>query len=758
MKQRILLGLMLVGASTIAMAQAPRLTQEQSDSLNHRLDSLYGFKEQTLDSVTVTARKPLVKMATDRMTYDVQADAEAKTQNVLDMLRKVPMVTVDGQDNITVNGSASFKVLVNGKPNPMFNANVSQTLKSIPASMVKNIEVITNPGAKYDAEGVGGVLNLVFADKDGKEEPVNGYNGSVSATMTNNQYNGSAMVSGQQGRFTYSASMYHMGQKYKDLNVEMLRQHTDGSAMDYAQRLIQRNRYSSVDASLGYELDSMSTVSAYVGYNYFINKQEGNASTSFRGGLYGVGMQYAQPQYVRETSKSFYGGGDYQRYFNKARTHSITLSYLFSVSPAQNLSDRHPATFAGSVPPEMQTMAQAVDSYSDGSPKATEHTVQIDYSVPLSENKQLNAGVKYINRRNTSDSKYYSYQGDIRTLVDDNSVDYRNTQSILAEYIEATGQFGKWSTRAGLRYEHTWDKVEFMQGRGDNFSRHSGILVPSVSYTYRFKPTVNLGMNYRMGIVRPGIYSLNPYIDRSNPTMISYGNPSLEVEKSHVVELVFNSYTPKLMVNATLGQNFCNNQIESYSFVDNGVMNTTYGNVVKNRWTSFNTYINYNPWTKTRFTVSAGVDYGDIRSDVLELHNHGWQAQAYMSVQQTLPWELKLNLGTWLTTRHYSLQGYDRGSASLFFPSLTKSFLKDRLTVTVNAMIAMTGKLYVKTVAQSHDFEQNMKVTVPVNRFGITLTWNFGNTKKQFEKRQSRINNDFDNKGGQQSGSLTGGM
>lgn len=98
-----------------------------------------------LDGVEIVAQKPLVKMTTDKTTYDVQSDVDSKSQTVLDMLRKVPMVTVDGQDNIQVMGQSSFKVYVNGKPSIMFSANPSQIFKSMPASSVKSIEVETNP-------------------------------------------------------------------------------------------------------------------------------------------------------------------------------------------------------------------------------------------------------------------------------------------------------------------------------------------------------------------------------------------------------------------------------------------------------------------------------------------------------------------------------------------------------------------------------------------------------------------------------------
>ena len=141
-----------------------------------------------LKGVEVVAQKPLVKMETDKMTYDVQSDNDVKTNTVLDMLRKVPMVTVDGQDNITVNGQGSFKVYVDGKPNVMFSSNPSQIFKAMPASAVKSIEVVTNPGAKYDAEGVGGVLNIVMNNADGKAKTkLNGYNGSI-LTISNKGY------------------------------------------------------------------------------------------------------------------------------------------------------------------------------------------------------------------------------------------------------------------------------------------------------------------------------------------------------------------------------------------------------------------------------------------------------------------------------------------------------------------------------------------------------------------------------------------
>ena len=156
------------------------MAQVNIDSLEAVYDSL------ELKGVTVTAAKPMVKMEADKMSYDVSADTDARSATVLDMLRKVPMVTVDGQDNITVNGSSSFKIYVDGKPNPMLSQNASQVLKMMPASAIQKIEVITNPGARYDAEGAVGVLNLVTAKQGGGAgaQSMNGLTGTLRGTLS----------------------------------------------------------------------------------------------------------------------------------------------------------------------------------------------------------------------------------------------------------------------------------------------------------------------------------------------------------------------------------------------------------------------------------------------------------------------------------------------------------------------------------------------------------------------------------------------
>ena len=689
-----------------------------------------------LKGVEVVAQKPLVKMETDKMAYDVQADNDSKASTVLDMLRKVPMVIVDGQDNITVNGQSSFKVYVDGKPSVMFSSNPSQVFKAMPASMVKSIEVITNPGAKYDAEGVGGVLNIVMNASSNSKMNKNGYNGNVSLTAAAIGLRLSSFISGQQGKFSYSANIMNNRGRVKGVDTEMERIASDGSRMIYNQTGSTRMPFTMANVSLGYEIDSVSNVSATLGITQFEMNNDGHPTTTFTGGSYGTGFSYGNAMTMKNVNNSYNGSLDYQRFLNKSRTSSVTLSYLFTTSPARSENRRiyDPLSALVTIP--------LSDLYSEAKTRGTEHTLQVDYITPLSKIQQLNTGVKYINRRSTSDSRFYDIVGSVEQYDPAKSVHYKNLQSVLAEYAEYKVTLKNVSAKAGLRYEHTWESVDFVLGAGSNFKKNYGNLVPSASVTYNLSPTKNIGVNYGMRITRPGITYLNPYVDRSNPTIISYGNSDLEVEKTHNINLVYNTFSRKFMANFTLGTMFANNKIEEYSFMQSGILNRTYGNIVQSKSFNFNTFMNYSLFKNTRIMLNLTLEYADLKSAQLNQHNSGWMATAFLGVQQTLPWDLKWNVNLTGSTTRYTLQGYQTGN-NMLISTLSKSLFNDKLSLSLLYIAPLTGKLKIDQYSKGHDFETTTRIRIPLQNLMFTVAWNFGNTKKTFQQRSSKITNDF---------------
>ena len=698
------------------------------------LDTIY-IKENVneLSDVAIVAQKPLVKMEVDKMSYSVAEDEDAKSSTVLDMLRKVPMVTVDGQDNISVNGSSSFKVYVDGKPNVMFSSNPSLIFKSMPASAVKNIEVVTNPGARYDAEGASGVLNIVMNRMDTKAmESMNGYNGTIRVSAGNRSIGGGAFVSGQQGKFSYSGNLMENYSTPGTTDVEMEQKNGDGSILTSAATKV-KIPFTMGNVSLGYELDDMSSVNATFSLTNFNMKNDGHTTTSQTGGLYGNGFNYVNDMKMRNKKTSFSGNVDYQRFFNKERTKSFVLTYQLDYSPSKMEQNNR---FSNT---EMAVI-DLTNRNSVNKEHTTDHTIQADFTTPLGQNNKLSLGSKLMMRRADSDAKYY-----LADVYDErSSMDYLYKNTILAGYSEYTGQWDKLGAKAGLRYEQTWQNVEYRLGQGQNFSTNYGSLVPSASLSYTLAPTSNIGLTYNMRISRPGISYLNPYVNRADPNSLSYGNTDLDVEKSHNISLVYNLYSTKLMLNVNVHHNFTDNAIEQYSFFDGTLLNTTYGNIVKRHQTGVNVYANWLLAPKTRIMLNGGLNYNDMRSSVLDLKNSGWQGNMMAGLQQTMPWDLKLGAYLITSTKSYTLQGWSSGF-NILTANLSKSFFNDKLSVSIQGMLGLSdgGNLKMETYSQGKNFLSHQTIKVPMSGFNVSVSYTFGNTKQKARQHVSRVQNDY---------------
>ena len=699
------------------------------------LDTLYIKENATmLKGVEIVAQKPLVKMEVDKMSYNVAEDEDSKSNTVLDMLRKVPMVTVDGQDNITVNGSSSFKVYVDGMPNVMFSSNPSMVFKSMPATAVKSIEVVTNPGAKYDAEGAAGVLNIIMSKQDpNAAQSMNGYNGTVRASAGTKQLGGSVFINGQQGKLTYSANVMTSYNKPGTTETELEQLQDNGNSQLMKSTSDVKTPFTMGSLTLGYQIDSMSVLNLTAQINSMSIKSNGNSTTTIDGYSNGNSFSYGSTTDMKNSRTSFNGSIDYQRFFNQDHTKSLSLTYQLNYSPA--------TTETTNLFNTESSIIDLANRYSENKNKTTNHTFQLDYSMPLGKGQTLSFGGKLQLHNASSDAKYY-----VKDVYDpSSSSDYEYKNSILAGYGEYAGNFNKLGIKAGLRYEYTWQDVEYHLGNGEDFKKNYGSLVPTASLQYTLSQGSNLGLTYNMRISRPGISYLNPYVDKSNPIALTYGNPELDVEKNHNFSLVYNLFTPKLMVNLNLHHNFVDNAISQYSFYDSDdLLNTTYGNVVKRHQTGLNGYVNYLMTKDTRLFFNGGLNYVDLRSDALEQKNSGWTFNAMVGLQQTLPWDLKLSAFAITSTKSYTLQGWS-GGFNLITASLTKSLLKDKLSLSVSGLIGLNsgGNINIESYNSGKDFTSHTNVKVPISSVTFTVSYTFGNTKLKTKKHTNRVENDF---------------
>ena len=714
---------MMLMTSAVVMAQT-----EQNDTV------IYKESDEMLKEVEIVAQKPLVKMKVDKMTYNVAQDEDSKSSTVLDMLRKVPMVTVDGQDNITVNGSSSFKVYVDGLPNVMFSSNPSMVFKSMPASAVKSIEVITNPGAKYDAEGAAGVLNIVMNKQNTQAaQSMNGYNGTVRASAGTKQLGASVFLNGQQGKLSYSANVMTSYNKPGNTTTEMEQIQDNGVSQILTSDNDLKTPFTMGSLSLGYQIDDMSALNLTAQVNSMNTKTTGTTYTTMGGAAYGSGFSYGSTTDMKMSRTSFSGSIDYQRFFNKQHTHSLGFTYQLNYSPATTETTNN---FL-----DTSSYIDLTNRYSENKDKTTNHIFQLDYSLPIGIGQTLNLGSKLQLHDATSDSKYYLK--DVYDPSTSSEYEYKNT--ILAGYGEYVGNWEKFGVKAGLRYEYTWQDVKYQLGNGQDFNTGYGSLVPTASMQYNLGVGSNIGLTYNMRISRPGISYLNPYVDKSNPIALFYGNPDLDVEKAHNISLVYNAFTQKLMVNLNLHHNFVDNAISQYSFYDdNNLLNTTYGNVVKSHQTGLSGYVSYLLTKNTRIFFNGAVNYIDLRSTALDQKNSGWTANVMGGVQQTLPWDLKLSAFVISSTKSYTLQGWSSGF-NLITASLSKSLLKNKLNLSISGLMGLNkgGNLSIETYSRGKNFSSRNAVKVPIYGVTFTVSYTFGNAKIAQKQHQSRVQNDF---------------
>ena len=686
---------------------------------------------EMLKAGQVTAMRTLVKMEVDKMTYNVEDDVDSKTSTVLDMLRKVPMVSVDGQDNISVNGSSSFVVYVDGKPNQMMSQNASTIFKVMPASSIKNIEVVTNPGVKYDAEGVGGVLNITTnKEATGGKSVADGFYGTVMATASNRGGGGGVSASMQKGKFAMSLNANGMYNSMNGTESETERVQDSGFTTRTETTSNMKMPMAMVNASASYEIDTLNLVSASLGVMHFGMRNESGITNTFFTVPGATGFGYTGTTSGVNSRTNISAGADYQHLWANTPGRSFVLSYQFNGAPGVNNTVN---TFNGT----SVAGFDLTDRKSNGRTGSFDHTVQADFTTPLSTALTLSTGAKFIGRHNSSDQTDYLWNGS--AFVQSGSLQYDFYNRIGAAYAELDGKFGAFGVKGGLRYEHTWQSYA-SSALAQSYSVQYGNLVPTASVQWSPSAIQNIGLSYNMRISRPGISYLNPYVDTSDPTALSYGNTDLDTERGHNVSLVYNYFNPKVMVSATLRHSYTGNGISAYSFYDdNNLLNTTYGNIVQNSNTGLNAYVMWNPTNKTRIMLNGGVGYSDIRSEVLNQQNSGWDYRIMAGVQQTLPWDLRLSANVMTMGRRISLQGYSTGM-SMGMLGLTKSFLDDRLSLSLNGMLPMGKdlKMHMNSYTKGTGFTSTSTTTIPAASVTFQISWSFGKQGNYRTKKARR--------------------
>ena len=717
-----LLLLMVVGAGEAT-------AQSKTDTTKVKSDSITWSKE--LDGVVIKAQKQLIKQEIDRIGYDVQADEESKTQTVMDMLRKVPMVTVDGQDNILVKGNSSYKIYKNGHYDPSLSKNAKETFKAMPASMVKRIEVITDPGAREDAEGVDAILNIVMVDGS----KMQGMTGVVSATYNSlNHPNFYGSLTGQIGKLLTSVEYGYGGMSSRETENST---YTDRTYLDTGNRMLSQSdgtdpgsiHYADINAS--YDIDSLKLLSAsFGGYFYKLNVQGDSRtllSNSSNEILYRFNNHYWMPGYSHH---SWNGRLDYEQR-TRRKGERLTLSYMLALTRQHSDQENTytevvnaPFNYTGSLQTERE--------------RFTENTFQADWLRPLGKGHQLEIGTKYIDRNNNSHNTQDFYGIDLLT-----NDEFKHTTRVLAAYADYIYNYEKWSARAGLRYEHSYMKGEYPDGKGNTYDKHLNDWVPQASLKYQLTDAQSLKLSYTTSINRPGISYLNPAVVIS-PMVVQQGNPNLVSSRTQRISLIYLYILPYLTLQIAPAYNFSSGGISSIQTAKNDIRYKTYDNILRYRRFSIEQYVQWKPFDGTTIVINNNLRYEHNENPNLGYRTFGWFDNFYVNLSQKLPWKLLFYTATYGKIGH-SPSGiyYMQHSYYGCYFSLQRSFLKDdRLTVRFAANAPFNKYWTSEAETVNGDYHDYQKSWNRARSFSLSVTWRFGSLKANVKKTEHSVEND----------------
>jgi outer membrane receptor protein involved in Fe transport len=711
-----------------------------------------------LKGVTITAKVPTVENRIDKMVYNPQNDLSAQGGVAIDVLKKVPQITVDIDGNVELQGNANIRFLINGKPSSIFGASLADALASIPASQIKSIEVITSPGAKYDAAGTGGIVNIIL-----KDSKVQGINGSFNLSAGTRRENGSFNLNARKGNFGVNA--FFSGNTQINTNAPYTRNRvsTDGNAnqttfFQQGSNNFKRNGYES-GINFNWDISKHDNITAGVGFNHFGN--HGNGITNEDSRIVSAsGAFISDTADIRNSSSKFNGRSTdvnlaYKKTFDKE---GQELDILYTESFGNN-------SFSSSQVQDYLNGVKPSTGISNNNPgKDRETNISIDYTHPVSKKVTIETGGKldfnHINNNVVTDT--LATDGGLN-LDPNQTYGFTYNRKIYAYYLSASASlFNSFlDVKGGLRDEYTTTKADFQGANIPNYN----ILVPSLVFSHKFgsNGSQSVKLSYTRRIQRPDYGDLNPFLNISDPHNINTGNPNLKPEKGDNFELGYNkSFDKGANINIAAFYRHNTDDIQQLTTYYDSLMvnNRTY------RGVSFSQRYNIGSEDRQGINIYASVPLTSklsLRTNMIFSNrrstNPGFvtvNAFAYrlnLNAQYSFGHDLSAEFFGNYNSSQKGIQGTN--PKFVFYNFAMRKMFWDK-----KASIGLTAtNPFAKYVSQSSStFGSNFYATnerlVPVQSFGISLSYKFGKLefKKDKEKGDDSKDNGGDNGPGQERG------
>ncbi len=513
-----------------------------------------------LSSVTVTGQKKALEYNLDKKVVTIDNSITTVGGTATDIMQTIPSVTVDIDGNVSLRGSSSVTLLVDGRPSQIIS------LDEIPASMVDRVEIVTNPSARYDPEGMAGIINIVL-----KKKRSPGYNGMLLLNAgTGDKYNGSVNLNYRLNKMNFFVN-YDTRLGHMTGSSEMNRISTRNDStffLDQVQDSRRRMQFHNFKLGGDYFINNYNTLSLTALYNLRSFSSHENTDYTNTDGAH-------QFNRLTEDKNSNHGreyGLNYKKTFTQPQR-EWTIDLFYSSSTGNNDEASSQTDSASQVEPELE------NTCSDRTNRAI--TVQTDYVHPIGEHSRIETGYKSTFRHDDSDYRLFDYNYSLADWLIDSSVTnhFIYDENIHAVYGIYSREFDRLQSQIGLRIEQA-NTISNLKTINQKFQKDYFSLFPSTHFRYTLTETQGLQVSYSRRVHRPHSQQVVPFIDYTDPLNISSGNPKLKPEYIDVTELEHSYETRKTNISTSLFYRQVNGMITRLTELrEGGVTYTTYKNL-----------------------------------------------------------------------------------------------------------------------------------------------------------------------------------
>ena len=611
-----------------------------------------GEDTKTLDEVVVTATKSTTEFKLDKRVFNVGTDLSTTGASALEVLNNVPSVNVSIEGDVTLRGSGGVQILINGKPSVLTD-EAGGALGTITADMLESVEVITNPSAKYEAEGTSGIINLVL-----KKNEKNGLNGSVTLN-TGWPHNHSVGLS--LNRRTQKLNLFtQFGVGYKVQPNEVENTNTDlrtGRTIRSSGQEFRNENFYNVILGSDYYINPQNIITLSGSFAYEIEDQPSETNFSAFEGIDVLTREWQRTEVTEATNPKLQYELQYKRDFTDHKDHQLQFSAIGNYFGKDQSSLFNERTISGTDNPTNQTTATA---FNEG-----KYTFNLDYTKPFADKWQLETGAQYVDNTVSNDFTVSDIIDGVSIVNEGLTNIFEFEQKVLGVYTTGSFEGEQWGIKLGLRAENT-DLSTLLKNTNEKNNQNFTNLFPSAHTSYKLSERISLQAGYSRRIYRPRLWDLNPFFNIRNNFTIRAGNPNLLPEYTDSYEVGSIFIYDEISFNINAYHRYTTEKIERVSTFTDNVNLFSPENIGTNKTTGLELNFKYSPMKKITINGDGNFNIfqreGEFNDQVFDFTANQWSTKLTSKFKVNKSFDFEMT-GQYISSVQ-TIQG--KNSANLF--------------------------------------------------------------------------------------------